>query len=118
MADVTLDIYNFAGVNFGPKADDAIPRVQPYQTFTSERHVPYSNLTIFDVGGRAGARHVSATVRVTPALVAAFEALLLVTDTLIWDSASYPNTTMINLTNKRITPLREFYWFDVEFLVA
>lgn len=113
----TGDRYTFAGVRFGPKAEDAETLVDPYVTYTSERHVPYSNLTVFDVGGRAGARHYKLTVRISPAVVAGFEALLLVTDTLVVNGASYPEATLISLSNKKITPRREFYWFDAEWLV-
>lgn len=114
---VSLDRYTFGGVKFGPRAEEAIPRVNPPETFVSERHVPYSNFSIVDLGGKAGVRHVAASVRLTPALMGPFEALLLVTDTLVWDLVEYPGATLVKLENKRITPRREYYWVDAEWLV-
>lgn len=57
--------YQFKSLVFGPRISGEVPSVDPAELVSGERHVPYSNLNIIDLGGR-GPRRFKCTIRIPP----------------------------------------------------
>ena len=102
--------YSFNAVAFGPATPDGfVPR--PVRTLIySIEHIPYSDRDVIDRGGLSYPQY-RATIIVLAANVAAFEALLGVQGTLVWDGTSM-TAVLLELLNPRWNFDRTHIWYD------
>jgi len=96
--------YEFVGLKFGPRVQDLVPQVIPPEVISGERHVPYSNITVLDLGGR-GPRRFKSSIRVASIDRVAFEDLVGSTGTLYVATIPWPQSTLMKLDNHTMTPL-------------
>lgn len=95
--------YEFVGVKFGPRITDLVPQVDPPEVVSGERHVPYSSITVLDIGGR-GPRRFKASIRVAAVDRVAFEELIGTTGTLYVANIPWPQATLMKLGSHTMTP--------------
>lgn len=109
--------YGFGRVSFGPMISDWVPQVDPGELFSSERHVPYSDYNVIDVGGR-GPKKWKARVRIRPDDVQWIEPLLGKTAALTVNGVTYAKALMTALSNHQVSPLGEWHAYDAEFTIV
>lgn len=112
-----MPAYSFAGIPFGPRVSDSVPMITPGELQQTERHVPYSNYNIVHLGGVTSRRY-AAQIRLIPANVAAFEALLGSSHPIVVCDINYPAATLLKLGNHTMTPLGEYHFYDAEWTLV
>lgn len=80
----------------------------------TERHVPYSDYTVRDIGGRS-ARHIADRIRITPADYINLESQLGDFADLYWDTILYPDAQLLALDVVEETEGDEWVLVDVDF---
>lgn len=100
------EAYEFDGIKFGPVMNDRIPSVDRDLVY-GERHVPYSDKTIVDIGGY-GPNRFSSTIRVGRMDVTSFRLRLGRTASLYIANVHYPHAVLIKLASHTMTP-RQFF---------
>jgi hypothetical protein len=96
--------YQFKTLVFGPRISGEVPAVDPAELISGERHIPYSNLTVIDLGGR-GPRRFKCTIRVTESDLVAWEDALGTTGDLYVAGQLWPLATLMKLGGHNRTPL-------------
>lgn len=109
--------YQFSTLVLHPRAADEQPMVSAPETILSERHVPYSDLNILDIGGKSF-RRWAVKLRVAPDDITALEALLLVSAELTVAGVTWPRATLTSLTNHTMTPMAEWHQYDATWVVG
>lgn len=112
--------YQFGSLPFLPRQSDNVPAVDPGDLIFGERHVPYSDINIIDIGGRAPRRY-KCTIRVNPDQVTAWEASQGVTASLWVMDQEYTSATLVKLTNHQRTPLNVepvYHFYDAEWAIG
>ena len=122
-----MAFYEFQGIPWGPMISDYVPRPSVPAPFVSERHVPYSNITVVDFGG-FGPRRLACRIRVGYQDRASFEATITTTGPLVLTGVSWSLATLIKLENHQVTPLPVvaelptfegmYHTYDAEWIIA
>ncbi len=96
--------YVFGAIDFHPKAADQQPLVGPGESFTSLRHIPYSNYNVLDLGGIGPSLYGPIQVSVAPADATAFVALLQTRAALRINGVDMGQATLIDLKEQTTDP--------------
>lgn len=113
--------YVFGDIDFHPRADNAQPVLQPGEGLFSIRHIPFSTADILDLGGVSSAQHYGPIeVRIDAADVAAFEALYAAqaSAAIKINNVDYSRGTLVQLTNKTITPHGDTVWYQAHWVIG
>jgi hypothetical protein len=110
--------YEFGGVPFGPQAEEFQPIASRGDNQFSIRHIPHSNANVLDLGGRLPSYFGPVNIRVDPLDAVSLEALSQATDDLTVAGISYPSATLVNLTNKRLTPRGEWVYYTAHWIIG
>jgi hypothetical protein len=121
--------YEFRGTPFAPRlTGDTVPAMGPPLPVFSERHVPYSQVNILDMGG-FGARRWAANIRLVPENVDTMMNKLMSTGDLIVQGETWANATLVKLDNHQVTPRArsgvtapdwepDYHFFDAEWVIG
>jgi hypothetical protein len=109
--------YEFGGVEFKPRAAEQLPLVSPGESFTSLRHVPYSNYNVLDLGG-VGPDTYASEVRIANSAVGSFVALLQQRATLYVAGVNKGQATLIKLSGKTADPHLTYTWITAEWVLG
>lgn len=109
--------YEFAGFAFRPRASDGQPMVSASGLLSSERHVPYSNFTVLDLGGRTP-RRFATSIRLDPDQVIAFEGLIGTTGPLTVAGIEWSSATLLAMDNHTMTPGGEYHFYDASWILG
>lgn len=107
--------YEWAGLAFGPKISDAIP-IPSGELSVTERHIPYSDASVIDIGGRLP-RHYATTIRINPNDYVAFDAALGQTADLYLANQLYPAATLVKLSAPQSTIHGEWILCEAEWVL-
>lgn len=105
--------YEWQGNEFAPLIPDGMIPIPEGAYNSTERHVPWGDVNVLDLGGRSSG-HFRARIRM---LIAAFVSMYAevgqVAD-LILGGITYSDAALINLTNVRMTPGGEYVLADAD----
>jgi hypothetical protein len=120
------EAYEFKTLKFGPPVSDRIPQVDRELIF-GERHVPYSDKTILDIGGYGPNRYAS-SIRVLAADVAAWRLALGTTGNLYIANVLWTGATLVKLGSHSMIPRQQFagtwqldgqyHYFEAEWIMG
>lgn len=108
--------YEWQGVAFGPLTPDGMVVIPESILNVTERHIPYSDASVTDIGGRSP-RHYRSRIRLTVANFVSMESEIGQTSDLTLGGVVYPDATLLGLTNIRMTPRAEYVLTDADWLL-
>lgn len=100
------EAYEFRGLKFGPPMNDRLPQVDRELIF-GERHVPYSDKTILDIGGYGPNRYAS-TIRVNAEDVAQWRLALGQSGDLYIANVLWTGAVLVKLGGHSMIPRQTF----------
>lgn len=115
-----MPYYQFGALAFTPKQSDFVSGVEPGEMQYGERHVPYSNINIIDLGGKTS-RRWKATIRVAPTDVVAWESAQGQTAELWVMGTQWHSATLVKMGNHQRTPLEAgpiWHFYDAEWVMG
>lgn len=111
--------YVFGAVDFHPRAADQQPLVSPGESFTSLRHIPYSNYNVLDMGGLGPSLYGPIQVEVAVADAAAFVALLQTRAALRINGVDMGQATLTALTDQTTDPRGQAgRWYQASWILG
>lgn len=108
--------YEWQGNAFGPLLPDGLIPIPESVLNVTERHIPYSDASVTDIGGRSP-RHYRARIKLTVAAFVSMESEIGETSDLTLGNVVYPDATLLGLTNIRETPQAEYVLTDADWLL-
>lgn len=109
--------YSFDGILFGPKVDGLLPQPNAPESVVTERHIPYSDATVIEFGGK-GPRRYTINIRLLPENVTAFEDRLQQEGVLVLNGESWGTATLMSLTNHTMSPREEYHFYDATWIIG
>lgn len=110
------DYYSFGNIAFGSMVPDGLIIIPSGEVNYGERHIPFSDQSVLDLGGRSP-RHYAARIRATISNYVAIENQVGTTTTLVLGGIEYDNATLVKLDNVRQTPFGEYVLADAEWIL-
>jgi hypothetical protein len=112
--------YQFGSLVFGVRQSAEVPAVDPGELIYGERHIPYSNFTVLDIGGR-GPRRFKCTIRIPASDQFSWDDALGTTTDLYVAGQLWSPATLVKMGSHTRTPLEAspvYHFFEAEWAIG
>lgn len=109
--------YEFGGVEFKPRYAELQPMLTTGESHTAQRHIPYSNYDVLDLGGVSPSRYGPIEVRIDPSDLATLQSYLQTIKPLFLAGVEYTGI-LVGFSNVALSTHGEFYWATLEWVVG